>query len=409
MGSRSSDRRHNRHYPCHVPRILEISSYNIYGIDTACLALKCTLRTPRMGRHPRRHFTRVQYSPATVPHIGAPGTIRSWDVTIGSLFGRIRLGTFVKKPKQLEWNETYIRTDSKTLIALLVLLNPSQAERPNLVVVYKDVGTVMTAYLKLKLPLQGFPAGGFGVDVSKHEMSCILDGYPPWYRRQLLLANGNYLQHPIHDTSDLTRGGWIAAVGLSRAEPLPYHFILRGKGGDRGSGFSEDCMLCLAFKRVIRGLESLAKAFPDQELVLSARDIIQKTSDDLLTRGITTTNLLYPFITSSFNKVFNQEPWLRECGRDFASGLTDEQCGAIINVFTHYDELSVPETLQLQPILMVVLRVILVGSYHVLGYFQRYERRDFLYPLMRETGLTGLELCANNLIYLRDRQEDDED
>lgn len=143
--------------------------------------------------------------------------------------------------------------------------------------------------------------------------------------------------------------------------------------------------------------------------MLSARDIIQKTSDDLLTRGITTTNLLYPFITSSFNKVFNQEPWLRECGRDFASGLTDEQCGAIMNVFTHYDELSVPETLQLQPILMVVLRVILVSSYHVLGYFQRYERRDFLYPLMRETGLTGLELCANNLIYLRDRQEDDED
>lgn len=64
-------------------------------------------------------------------HIGTYGTTTSWDVTIGSLFTTIPRGNFVKKPKQLHFSTKYARTDTETLKALLVMLNPPHAERQN--------------------------------------------------------------------------------------------------------------------------------------------------------------------------------------------------------------------------------------------------------------------------------------
>jgi hypothetical protein len=55
-------------------------------------------------------------------HIKAANGKQTWNSTIGTFYTRIRRGNFVKKPQQLDWNTDYVRTDYKTLKAMVLLL-----------------------------------------------------------------------------------------------------------------------------------------------------------------------------------------------------------------------------------------------------------------------------------------------
>ena len=243
-------------------------------------------------------YTRGFYHECSSPnescqHIGAHGATTSWDVTIGSLFSTIPRGNFVKKPRQLDFNTTYIRTDAKTLKVLLVLLNPPHTERQNLSIVFQEVETIMTAYFNLERPLQGLRSEEhpYRLDVTKLEMSCILKGYHPWFQPHLALANGKSILHPIRNADDTARGGWIVAVGLSSTLPVAYHFMSRD--GECESK-TKRTPLAHAFRRLLRCLQEVAQAIPGSPLVKSAQDIISWTSSKLID-GSNSTNLLSKF------------------------------------------------------------------------------------------------------------------
>jgi hypothetical protein len=49
---------------------------------------------------------------------------------------------------------------------------------------------------------------------TKNEIAALMDGYPPWYREQVVCAHGPTIPFPINSPEDITRGGWVIAVGL---------------------------------------------------------------------------------------------------------------------------------------------------------------------------------------------------
>jgi hypothetical protein len=341
-------------------------------------------------------------------HLGVLGRKRSWDISIGAIFTRIKRGNFVRKPAQLDLSTTYVRTDTKTLKALLVLTNARRLGRgENIKVTFKQVGVIMTAYLDLPLQPPNYDKGSYyRMSVTKKEMDCLFEGYPPWYQEPLLLANGNSIPYPVEDLDDAQRGGWIAAVGLSPTLPQPYQLIASEAKGS--SWRRKHITLRKAFNRVLRGLEKIANVFPDEELVAAARRIIENTSQGLLEHHDTTSALLYPFLFGNpnpFDKVYGGHGWVQMTNLDFARTLTDEQCKLAIQVFNHYNDLSDLETEQLKPIWRTVLRVILVGSYRVMDYFSECDGGRYFENTM---ALEAPELGQNRTVYLRDRQEEDE-
>ncbi|KAK6821898.1 hypothetical protein PG987_014723 [Apiospora arundinis] len=54
----------------------------------------------------------------------------------------------------------------------------------------------------------------FRPNLSKLEVQCLLEGYPPWYRESFKTIHNISLPFPIRDARDISRGGWVVAVGL---------------------------------------------------------------------------------------------------------------------------------------------------------------------------------------------------
>src|SRR5271156_141202 len=134
------------------------------------------------------------FPPQFCNHLGpTPDGTRSWERAITNFFA-IRRGNFVRKPKQLSFSTTYIRTDTKTLKVFLSLLNVREnfvafnmGEAP-FRVVFKQVEGLMTAYIQIQRPLPTHISSTYRLDVTKREMELILQGYPPWYQNPLSLA-----------------------------------------------------------------------------------------------------------------------------------------------------------------------------------------------------------------------------
>ncbi len=58
-------------------------------------------------------------------------------------------------------------------------------------------------------------------EYTKKEITALMDGYPPWYREQVVCSHGPTIPFPIHSTADITRGGWVVAVGLMDHHRIP--------------------------------------------------------------------------------------------------------------------------------------------------------------------------------------------
>jgi hypothetical protein len=54
--------------------------------------------------------------------------------------------------------------------------------------------------------------------LTKYELGCMLQGYPPWYRETFTTRAGIKVPFPIKTERDIPRAGWILAVGLMDAE-----------------------------------------------------------------------------------------------------------------------------------------------------------------------------------------------
>ncbi|MCJ1250365.1 hypothetical protein MMC30_007591 [Trapelia coarctata] len=276
----------------------------------------------------------------------------------------------------------------------------------------------MTAYFNLQHPLQGFHPGEYPyrLDVMKHELSCILRGYPPWFQNSLRLANGKFIQHPIRNAGDIARGGWIVAVGLSPTLLIAYHFMSRD-GEFEKAAKTKRTTLAQAFRRLLRCLQKVARAIPEERLIWRAHDIIGWTSWKLI-EGSNSANLLHKFNSGEvqeFDRIYAQKHWAQDCNKDYARSLTKEQCELFteaLNHYSHNNELSGREISSLKPMISLALRAVLTGSYQVLRYFQEHERIGSQYSQYSQFSKSVLDVpepCSSKFIYLRDRREDDGD
>jgi hypothetical protein len=210
------------------------------------------------------------------PHIAptpGPGG-QKWEPIICTFFRMIKRGTTVRKPKDLDLNTTYVRTDIMVLKTLLLHF-PELAEKskyePATRLVFEDVGQATTAYLTpAPFDFQVRRYARDPLERTKKETEKILDGYPPYYAETLRLVNGSHIPHPIQTVEDIYRGGWIVAVGLSRTLPTVSH---------RMKNLAEEeprlpMAVRKAFARVIHGLKNAEKAFPEEHYICSATESI---------------------------------------------------------------------------------------------------------------------------------------
>lgn len=336
------------------------------------------------------------YPPHTCKHIGVHDASQSWENALTEFFA-IKRSNFVRKPKQLSLGTTYIRTDVKTLKSFMSLLNTSEALNPwdvgevPLRIVFKPVEGLMTAYAQIRRDLPTILSDEYRLDVTKHEMELIFRGYPPWYQNPLSIEGGRHVQHPIVDESDLSRGGWIVAVGLSPTRPVTRHFLERQ---NRSLVIVER-----AIERVICCLKNLETAFPGVGMVPSAHTVVRQVHARIGGGfGYSGSHLHRLFVVAGFERLVT-----RRHPPKFIKGLTDEQIITTMKVFNYDEPLTTDEITQLRPVLESVVQACLLGVFKVVNHLYVIgARKDRPCPLPPE-------LDNDGLVYIRERWESLED
>lgn len=194
----------------------------------------------------------------------------------------------VTKPKQLDLHKKYIRMDTTAMQAYILMCQARHS------VDLRVQDGLLMAHLVGSRYRTRIPC-----DLTKQELSLIIEGYPPCYRESVRLITQEARQEssaamsqssmisipsPIQEQRDIYRGGWILAEGLSRT--MPRHT----SDGPRGTGHVMEEMkyTCRdhirfdfvprqqAVTRVRHVLEMIREAFPGQDaVVITALKIIQ--------------------------------------------------------------------------------------------------------------------------------------
>lgn len=106
-------------------------------------------------------------------------------------------------PSSLPKTATFICTDALVILTFALLAETSvnaliKYERREDIVICRVIGD--------RQP--------FRSTLTKSELQCLLEGYPPWYRETFETDTNIKLPFPIRDARDIPRGGWVVAVGL---------------------------------------------------------------------------------------------------------------------------------------------------------------------------------------------------
>ena len=119
-------------------------------------------------------------------------------------------------PDDLPSSNPYISTDARIVLAFVLVTAPERKGG--------DWNAAAFTYGSSKLACKSWKGitfchvqGSFKrirADLTKYELERMLDGYPPWYRDNFVTWGMVNLPFPISGLSDVSRGGWIVAVGL---------------------------------------------------------------------------------------------------------------------------------------------------------------------------------------------------
>ena len=123
--------------------------------------------------------------------------------------------------------DTFICTDARTVLTFLLLTSP---ERKGLDWCTSDTrmsfgssrlaveskGEIQIAYVEGEFKKRN-------ATLTKKELTCLLDGFPPWFREIVTTRDGFDFPFPITSFEDISRAGWIIAIALrdsSQCEPF---------------------------------------------------------------------------------------------------------------------------------------------------------------------------------------------
>jgi hypothetical protein len=137
---------------------------------------------------------------------------------------------------------------------------------------FENVGGVLTAHLHAGDDSIGTTFGEPGL--TKAEVECILQGFPPFYRSVLKLPNGQYVRSPIHSKEDINRGGWITGVGISVNGPWPtYRHNMAYTSPYQGGRLWPHTVMGNAVRRVGERFRDFAQYFPNDKAVRLANEL----------------------------------------------------------------------------------------------------------------------------------------
>ena len=304
---------------------------------------------------------------------------RAWQLTAQ----RHRYGK--QLPDELPASSPFICSDAQTVLAFIlctagkessVFWQPNSLTFDNSRVVVETVGATTVAHLE----------GDFRDErqsLTKHELECLLIGWPPWYRQSFKTRSGFNVPFPIASKSDIPRAGWILAVGLmdsSQASQKPLALYRCPNEPDvpafrqNGATFREAVKRCR--DHIAR---NISPRFPGDLAIKDALDalsyLIQEKTGSGMPGGM--------------------------FGREWSPGmryLSFSRCQFVFRVFNSYTVLSDVDKDLLEPILFETLAAAVHGAYKVVQYLKdngmELKIPPELQPFHREIWLRD---CATRL------------
>ncbi len=358
-------------------------------------------------------------TPAACLHRSSCGTHiigpSCWNSTIAVMFNRAwnspgrRTRRPFKKPRQLDPNRTYLRTDAKTVLAFFAYATTKFRLLSSVYsfVAFGDSGSfggLRFEDAELELEEVSDPKGGKAVLVAhmkgsliesnvpmkltKHEMDKMTAGYPPFYREVFQVEPlAPAIPNPIDTLRDAhVRGAWIIAAGIARDihMAMPIYF------DPLPSGSHDSVDPCSAFgkpnsplTRVIKTLELINNAFS-----ASAND--QKNIQAVITA-----------ISGMHRSGTNSRTFRLLEGTGLANEvpitLSAQQCNFVLSLFkknvTEKSILSITDKIQLEPILFQVLYVAFWGTYKVVRFYKSNYNRVRIPDLLKKHDVVYLRGC----------------
>jgi hypothetical protein len=297
-----------------------------------------------------------------------------WRFVTDSLFTGTRSHQnhrkYVEKPEALDFfGGTYLYVDIKLLVALILF-----SVGPHKSISWRqgahsydddfclDVRTVGQDLLGAHF------LGQFKqerLQYTKKEITALMDGYPPWYREQVVCSHGPTIPYPIHSTADITRGGWVVGVGLSDSnrKPMALYIVPNTADWQDDGGYFErtnGMHIRTAVRRVYDALVIL-----QTEYIQNSRDL-----DNVIAA------VHYMIQTGTGSGVERKLP-----GRTVPGGaitqLDAEQCKFAMKLFdgTVWMDADIQT---LRPILAPVLQAAFDGCYEVVQYLKDTGMRFIL-------------------------------
>ncbi|KAH8762776.1 hypothetical protein BGZ57DRAFT_931287 [Hyaloscypha finlandica] len=200
------------------------------------------------------------------------------------------------------------------------------------------------------------------ISLSKADMQCILEGYPPYYRSEYILRGTSTflpgttqitLQNPIPTFSDRTRGGWVIAVGRTYVTPVA--FYVDEEGHHPGGRFPAH--IGASMTRVRDVLEKdIAPEFPKGD----------PWYDDVCAAVAAVNHLLWEKSASDLYRF-----WPKEGGHHGSIDSLDEGASnAVIALFNRFGPLTAAEKSLVKDYTLAILEVAIRGASTVTEYLK---------------------------------------
>lgn len=208
-----------------------------------------------------------------------------YEQTLGLLFNRVSRKNYIPKPESFPLDHSFLATSVKVIYAYIlctideVSVKPRR-DRPQ---VFDFGGICIKPTLD---PTSGevlvhIIGSKIQRNLTKHEVECLLDGYPPFYR-EYMTCNNFFVPSPIQSIEDVARGGWVIGVGLSSTEPiLIYMDTLRDSKAKRGTVFYRSF---IRVKAVL--VNNIQPLFPDDKNVQATINAITYMIEEETQSGV---------------------------------------------------------------------------------------------------------------------------
>jgi hypothetical protein len=200
----------------------------------------------------------------------------------------------------------------------------------------------------------------------------ILQGYPPFYLATIHVSDTIQVKSPISSYDDVTRAGWIVAIGLDSRSTPPLKTHNMGIGCDLPEGWKRSwwsdttptwtsTTMVNSIKRFGEALENLQISFPDDERIRCAMEIF---SD--LTTGkydISDTEPSYHlFEYSALGETFYYRT------RTYRLELGKDQWELAMRAFNRLEPLTHEGKALFRDFMVPILQAAIVGLLHVFLY-----------------------------------------